>query len=140
MKKKFIDIDIAKIKVFFQTTGTFISNMFRNKLDLTPEDCEVSAYLFSILSMCNRSICYCEFGLNKVGITSDTKASLRMSMAVSLLKLKKKNDAERYFEASSVLLRQQNRSETPTISNAVKNEARYRKVLVELILIQNAQA
>ena len=137
MNKKFKEFT-KNTKVLLRLFSFFVLNIFRDKLDLTPEECELSAYIFSVCGMCHHSIYYCDAGLAKTGITSDVKASLCMSMALSLLTLKKKDDAERYFETAHTLLRQQYRSKSGAILNAQKNKMRYTAKLL-ILAPQNAQ-
>jgi len=118
----------AKARVFLNMTKIFLTNIVKDEYCLTAKECEVSAYLLSILGFCERSIRYCDLGLEKCETTKGIKASLRMSMALSSLKMKKKHDAERYFEASLLLLRDLKDVHTKQVCNARKSKTRYDKL------------
>jgi len=120
------------MKKKLRTLRIVFSNMFRDKLCLTANECEISAYFFSVIGMCRTSIRYTKCGLLTIDTTSDIKASLYMSVAVSLLRLRKPDSAERYFETACLLLRQQEISDTLTIHNARKNKERYDKITAQL--------
>ncbi|MFC1721263.1 hypothetical protein ACFLY0_02480 [Patescibacteria group bacterium] len=128
MKKKIAELRV-KTRVFFQTTATFISNMFRNKLDLTAEECEVSAYIWSVLGWCKTATRYGESGLKKTCCIGRLRASLCMSIALSQLRLNDKTLANTSYEIARIILKSQNWDDTQAISNAKKNKKRYEQAL-----------